>query len=180
MNIEWDIRVPIFKNKQILKQLWLAIGIPFGILLVILLLSKAYYGVLLIVMLLFFTLLLVLIVFRGTYDTHFLINGQGILCANQPTQGNRVKKLSAITFFVGLIAKNPTVAGAGLLSGQRVTVLIPWNRIRRIKYVDKQKTIVIHGGFGESIVLFCNGENYTEIKEVIIKKSNLLNNQQRR
>jgi hypothetical protein len=178
MNFEWDIRVPIFKNKIILKQLFLAIGIPFGILFVVLLLVKAYYGVLLIVMLLFFTVLFVLIVFRGTYDTHFRISGKGILCENQPKQGNRVKKLSVITFLVGLIAKNPTAAGAGLLSGQRTTVLIPWKRIRKIKCFDKQKTIMIHGGFGENIVLFCNTENYAEIKEVTVTRSKLLNNQQ--
>jgi hypothetical protein len=160
--------------------LLLAIGIPFGMLLVVLLLVKAYYGVLLIVMLLFFTVLLVLIVFRGTYDTHFRISGKGILCENQPKQGNRVKKLSVITFFIGLIAKNPTAAGAGLLSCQRVTVLIPWKHIRKIKYVEKQKAIMIHGGFGESIVLFCNSENFEEIKEVIVVRSNLSKNQQRR
>jgi len=172
INFEWDIRVPIFKNMLILKQLWLAIGIPFGILLVVLLLAKAYYGILLIVLLMLFTVVLVLIVFRGTYDLHFLISGKGILCENQSKQGNRVKKLSIITFLIGLIVKNPTAAGTGLLSSQRVTVLIPWKRIRKIKCVDKQKTIMIHGDFGENIVLFCNSENYEEIKEVIAIRSN--------
>jgi len=86
--------------------------------------------------------------------------------------------LSVITFFVGLIVKNPTAAGAGLLSGQRVTVLIPWKHIRKIKCIDKQKTILIHGGFSENIMLFCNSENYAEIKEVIVVRSNLTINQQ--
>lgn len=180
MNFEWDIRVPIFKNKLILKQLWLAIGIPFGILFVVLLLSKAYYGVLLIVMLLLFTVLLVLIVFRGTYDIHFLINSKGILCENQRKQRNRMKKLSMITFFVGFIAGNPTAAGTGLLASQRITMLIQWKRIRKVRCVDKQKAIMIHGDFGENIMLFCNSENYAEIKEVILIRTNLSNNQQRR
>jgi hypothetical protein len=32
--IEWSIDVPIFKNLVILKQLGIAIGIPFGLLLI--------------------------------------------------------------------------------------------------------------------------------------------------
>ena len=34
--LQWDISVPIFRNKLILKQLGLALGLPFGILILIL------------------------------------------------------------------------------------------------------------------------------------------------
>lgn len=175
-NVEWDICVPIFKNKIILKQLCFAIGIPFGIMILVLLLVKAYYGILLIGMLFLFTFVLVLIVFRGTYDIHFVVSEKNILCENQPNQLGRVKKLSLITFFAGLMSKNVTAAGIGMMSSQRTRVIIPWKHIRKINYNDKQKTIMIYGGFGENIGVFCENENYERIKEIIALKSKLANN----
>lgn len=39
--LTWELRVPIFKNSLILKQMGLAIGIPFGALILFLLVMKA-------------------------------------------------------------------------------------------------------------------------------------------
>ena len=46
--LSWEINVPIFKNRLILKQIFIAIGIPFGILVIVLFIIKAYEGLLLI------------------------------------------------------------------------------------------------------------------------------------
>ena len=42
--MNWSIRIPILKNRVIRNQLSLAIGIPFGILLIVLLVVQAYSG----------------------------------------------------------------------------------------------------------------------------------------
>lgn len=120
---------------------------------------KAYYGVLLILLTLFLTVILVLLVFRGSYDVRFVIDQKGILCANQTHQRKRVKRLSLITVLLGLIARNPTAAGAGMLSGTSTEVFIPWKRIRKVKHLEKQKSMMLYGGFSENIAVFCTREN---------------------
>jgi len=169
--VTWEIKVPIFKSRLILNQLCIAIGIPFGILIIAMVVLKAYYGVLLIALTLFLTTILVLLVFRGTYDVHFVINQKGILCKNQPQQAKRVKKLSAITIILGFFVRNPTVAGAGMLSGTRTDVFIPWERIKKVKHLEKQKCIMLYGGFAENIAVFCTDENFNEFKLIIKEKT---------
>lgn len=172
-NMLWDIEVSILRNRLIIKQLGIAIGIPFGLLVVLLLLLEAYYGVLIVALTLLLTAVLIRLVFRGTYDVHYEINHNGILCENQKEQAKRVKKLSKITFFFGLFSKNPTAAGAGLLSGTRTKVFISFKRIRKIKCMDNQKCIIIHGGFAENIAVFCTTENYESVKRFIVEKNNM-------
>jgi hypothetical protein len=163
----WEIKVPILKNRLIMKQMGIAIGIPFGTLIIFLLTAKAYYGVLLVFLALLLTVGLVALIFRGTYDVRFVVNQKGILCENQPQQALRVKKLSVLTLLLGLFSKNPTVAGAGILSGTRTKVLIPWKRIRKVNFLDKQSCIQVYGGFAENIAIFCTKESYIKIKQLI-------------
>lgn len=168
---EWEIKVPIFKNRLILKQLCIAIGIPFGAIIIIMLISRAYYGVLIVALTLLLTAILVLLIFKGTYDVHFVINQKGILCKSQKQQAKRVRKLVAITIILSFFASNPTAAGAGMLSGNRTEVFIPWKTIRKIKLLDKQNCIMIYGGFAENIAVFCTNENYEEVKLKITDNS---------
>lgn len=167
--LKWEQRVPIFKNSLILKQLGIAIGIPFGILIIFLTVSQAYYALMLIGAMFVLAFLLILIIFRATYDVSYTLNGNEILCKTQAQQSKRVKRLSKFTFLLGLLNGNPSVAGAGLLSASRTETRLTWEQIRRIKYKDKQNTIYLHGKYGNRIVLFCSKQNYMEIKQYIIK-----------
>ncbi|HOP11510.1 MAG TPA: hypothetical protein PK629_08460 [Oscillospiraceae bacterium] len=174
-DVIWQIRVPIFKDPLILKQLGLAIGIPFGILLLILFIAKAWYGLLIVAATLALAFLLVFLIFRGTYDVEYSIDVKGIECKNQEKQQARVKKLSAATFWLGLFSGNPTAAGAGMLGGARTDIKVPWKRIRKVKFNDRRKTVMIFAGFGENIALFCTEENYESVKQIIISKTNIKN-----
>ena len=165
--ITWTNKVSIFKNNLILKQLGIAMGIHFGILLTIMLIAGAYYGVLLVSATLLLTFIVVLIVFKGTYDVSYQIDSKGILCENQPMQAKKVKRRSALAVILGLCTRNYSAAGAGMLAGARTKQLISWKNIRKTKYNDPQKTILIKGGFGENIALFCTDDNYEIVKELI-------------
>ncbi len=163
----WELRVPIFKNNLILKQLGFAIGIPFGALILFLLIIKAWYALILLSLTFLLTFLLILIIFRGTYDVRYVINQHGVSCHTQEKQKKRVRRLAFITFILGLLSQKPTVSGAGLLSATGTDIHIPWSRIRKVKYMEQQKTIRLYGGFGESITLFCAKDNYTDVKRHI-------------
>ncbi len=170
--ITWQTRVPIFKNSVILKQLGFAVGIPFGILLIVLLFAKAYYGLIIVGATFFLAFLLVLIIFRGTYDVDYILNQKGVLCRNQTVQKERVKKLSAVTFWMGLFSRNYTAAGTGALAGASTEVKIPWKRIRKVKFHDSKMTVMLFAGFGETVALFCTAENYLFVKQMIQVKVN--------
>lgn len=169
--IVWEIKVPIFKNGLILKQLGLAIGIPFGILAVFLIVIEAYNSLFLIGATFILALLLIAIVFRGTYDIRYVLNDTDISCFTQKAQEKRVKVFSTITIIFGLFKSNPTITGAGILSHKSTRVIIPFKRIRKIKCSDCKRLIMVYGGFGENIALFCTDENYTMVQQFIKSRS---------
>ncbi|MCR3955270.1 MAG: hypothetical protein NUK57_03170, partial [Gudongella sp.] len=76
--ISWNSEVSIFKDNAILKQLGIAIGIPFGLLLVFLIAIKAWYGVLLVAATLILGLIFVYIVYGGKYSVDYIIDEEGI------------------------------------------------------------------------------------------------------
>lgn len=165
--LSWEINVPIFKNRLILKQIFIAIGIPFGILVIVLFSIKAYEGLLLIAITFLLTYFFVKLLFKGTYDVRYTLNKKGVLCETQSKQKKRVEAISKITFFLGLITKNPSVAGAGLLSGSNTRMEISWKKVRKVKINEKQKNFLIYGVFTENIVLFCTEENFKNIQKYL-------------
>ncbi len=115
-NIEWSIRVPIFRNSIIMKQLGVAIGIPFGLLILFLIIVKAIYALIVIGALFLFTYLFILVVWGGKYDVGFQINNVGI---HHFTLKNQAKKnfiTNTITVISGLLSGKPAVSGAGILA----------------------------------------------------------------
>ncbi len=176
--LQWDISVPIFRNKLILKQLGLAIGLPFGILALILILTTkegqwryTLYALGLIGALLLLSALFLLIVYRGSFHLTFLLNEEGILTAWHPDQQKKNRLINSLTFWGGLASGKPTAAGAGILAQSRQTVLIKWKSIRKIKYDSSQYTIYVKGGIAESTAVFCTPEIFNEVDSYIRSKT---------
>ena len=166
-NIAWIIRVPIFRNPIIMKQLGVAIGIPFGLLILFLLIIKAFYGVGLIALLFLLTYLFITIVWDGKYDVCFELNKVGI---HNFTLKNQAKKnfiINTATVVLGLLSGKPTVSGAGMLAQSRQNILIKWSSIRKVKFFPEKHIVMIGAGFAENIALFCTSENYTAVESLI-------------
>jgi hypothetical protein len=173
--IEWSISVPIFRNSIILRQLGIAIGVPFGLLVVILLLTAkdgtyALYALYLIAALFLFTYLLIRILWRGKYDVSFIIDSKGIHCQTQQGQADKNRVLNALTVVLGLLSGKPAVAGAGILAQSRQSVLLKWSNIRKVRYASKQHVVVLRGGLTERMAVFCNADNYAQIEKLIQSK----------
>ncbi len=165
--IEWTIRVPILRNSIIIKQLGLAIGIPFGLLIVFLLCVKAFYGVGLILVLFLLTYIFIRIVWGGKYDAGFELNRSGIRNYTQDRQANKNRIINAITIVTGFLAGKPAVAGAGMLAQSRQDVMIRWKNIKKVNFYPAKNTIMVKGGFTENIAVFCTPENYPEVEAFI-------------
>lgn len=175
--VRWEISVPIFKN-TVLKQLGLAIGIPFGLVaLVIVLVSgrsqDALYALGLVTGLLFLTWLLIMVAYRGKYEAEFVLNGKGILCRTQAKQAKKNWVVNTLTMILGLLSGKPAASGAGMLAQSRQKVFLRWNRITKVKYKPKSHTILLRGGWTENIALFCSEENYEQVKAFVRRNISL-------
>lgn len=161
------MRVPLFNNSLILKQLGLAIGIPFSVLAIFLIVIKAYYGLLMLGATFVLAFLLVWLVFGGAYAVRFKLDEDGILCENQESQRKNVRLLSLVTFLMGMSKGDLTAAGAGLLAGASTRVMIPWRQINKVRYDEGRRQILIYAGMNNHVALFCTAENYGEVERAV-------------
>ena len=176
--IQWQISVPIFKNTVILKQLGLAIGIPFGLVALVIGLSSGknmdtLYGLGLIAALLFLTWFFIMAVYRGKYEAEFVLDGKGILCRTQAKQAKKNRVINTLTVILGLLTGKPAAAGAGMLAQSRREVFLRWNRVTRVNYKPKNRTILLRGGWTENIALFCADENYEQVEAFVRRNISL-------
>lgn len=144
--VRWEISVPIFKNTVILKQLGLAIGIPFGSVAIIIVLASGrsqdiLYALGLMAALLILTWLFVMAAYRGKYEAEFVLDGKGVICRTQAEQARKNRVINTLTVILGLLTGKPAAAGAGMLAESRQETFLRWNRItedrRHINRADK-------------------------------------------
>ena len=174
--IEWKISVPLFKNTLILQQLGIAIGIPFGIVVLVVGLASGksvylLYGLGLIGALLFLTWLFMMAVYRGNYDADFVLDSEGALCRTQAKQAKKNWAINILTVFLGLFSGKPALAGAGMLAQSRQEEFLRWKRIRQVKLDPKSHTILLRGSPTESMALFCTEDNYTQVEKLVIDQT---------
>lgn len=163
--MEWKISVPIFKNPVIVKQLGIAVGIPFGLVALIIGVTSGrsvytLYALGLIAALLLFTWIFVMAVYGGKYEAEFILDEEGVFCRTQAKQAQKSRIVNGLAVVLGLLTGKPAVAGAGLLAGSRQSVYLRWNKITKVSSKPRSRTILLRGGFTESIGLFCTKENY--------------------
>ncbi|HNX14623.1 MAG TPA: hypothetical protein PK854_06270 [Oscillospiraceae bacterium] len=162
--LSWSIRVPLLKNNIIRNQLGLALGIPFGILLIILMLVQAWGGLAIVGETLIMGFCFVMFIFRGTYDVQYVLDEKGIICETQNPQKKRVRRMSVATAVMGALTANPTAVAAGISAGAGIKQRFLWKRIRKAKYLDRSATVMIYAGFGETAAVFCTEKLYGSTK----------------
>jgi hypothetical protein len=174
--ISWHSEVSIFNDNTILKQLGIAIGIPFGVLLIFLVAIQAWYGVLLVAATLFLGFIFVLLVYGGKYSVDYVVDDRGIRMESDEDHKNKAKTIGILTFLAGIFSKSPTVSGAGLLSTFNDDKSMAWEEIKDIQYNNSKNLIVVKGSPGDKLYLFCPPELYGTIrdalKESLDKKKN--------
>jgi hypothetical protein len=174
--LQWATSVPLFRHPVIVRQLVLAIGLPFGILLAVLWLSaddlrSLVYPFALIGGLFFFTWVFIMLVWRGRYQVEFVLDGNGVRCRTQKGQARTNRIINGLTVFLGLLSGKPTVAGAGMLAQSRQDQTIRWKNIRKVRRYPKIHTIMVHGGFAEHLALFCTADNYRAVDALVRERT---------
>lgn len=174
--IEWKISVPIFRSSVIVKQMGIAIGIPFGIVALVIGFTSGksvytLYALGLIGALLFFIWLFIMAVYRGKYEAEFVLDDKGVRCRTQAKQAKKSRIVNTLTVVLGLLSGKPAAAGAGMLAQSRQEVFLRWNRVTKVKYKPKSLVILLRGGWTEQIALFCAAENYSQVERAVMLRT---------
>jgi hypothetical protein len=165
--MEWIIKVSVFRNSVIVRQLGFAIGIPFGILIPVFLLTKAYYGLMLVAVLFLLTFLFIQLVWGGKYNVGFELDSNGIRNYTLEDQAKKNRIINSMAVVLGLLSGKPAVAGAGILANSRQDLLMKWKNIKKVKYLPNKHIVMVKGCFTENIAVFCTKDNYSEVEAFI-------------
>ncbi|MDD2467801.1 MAG: hypothetical protein PHI97_27805 [Desulfobulbus sp.] len=173
--MQWANSVPIFRHPVIVRQLCLAIGLPFGVLVVVLCLvaedvQSLVYPLGLIAGLFCLTWVFIMLVWRGRYEVECILDSSGVRCRTQKSQAKKNKIINVLTVVLGLLSGKPSVAGAGMLAQSRQDQTIRWKNIRKVKRYPRIHAILVHGGFAEHLALFCTPENYEEVDALVSRQ----------
>jgi hypothetical protein len=171
IKLQWEINVPLFRNPFILQGLGMAIGIPFGMMIIIIIvLSKgnimgtdAKYALGFIALILLLSLIVTQLVYGGIYAAGFLMDKKGITSYTQEAQAKKNRAINRLTVILGLARGNLAAVGTGILAHSRRIMQINWREVRHVYYYPKQSTIIVKGGFAEKMTLFCSPDNYDEV-----------------
>lgn len=171
--IRWEIRVPIFKNALIVRQLGIAIGIPFGLVALVICLTSGesiymLYALGFIAALLVLAWLFIMAAYRGKYEVEFVLDRKGALCRTQTGQARKNRFINALTVALGLLFGKPSAAGAGFLAQARQDVFLGWKRVTKVKYMPQSRAILLRGGWTEHIALFCAEDNYAQVEAEVM------------
>src|SRR5659263_101861 len=117
--LQWEIYVPIFKNRIILKGIGLAVGIPFGIVIAVILIASkgdvfgtdAKYALGMIGLLFLLTFILIIIVYGGKYAPGFIVDDTGIVNYTQAKQAKRSKVINTMLILSLIHISEPTRLG---------------------------------------------------------------------
>lgn len=172
--LEWMISVPIFRNRVILKQLGLAIGIPFGAVIIFLIVSTKeikylMYSLGLIALLFLMTYIYIMVIYKGAYKMEFILDDKGVLASTQADEFRKNTRMNALTMLLGTLTGKPAAAGAGMLAQSRQRVFIKWSDVTGVKYKPNSNTILLKSGWTESIAIFCTDKLYDEVSRKVEK-----------
>jgi hypothetical protein len=174
--MEWKNSVSIFRESVILKQLGLAVGIPFGLVALIIGVTSGksvytLYALGLIAALLLLTWLFIMIVYGGKYEVEYILNERGILCRTQTRQARKNRIINTLTVVLGLLSRKPAAAGAGMLAQARQEVFLQWSKVNKVVYKPDSSTIILRGAPMETIALFCTKENYMMVEQEVKERT---------
>lgn len=156
----WTYPLDMLKNPTILLVIFKIFGILFSIPLLIALISAAinnnlaniwdgFLKIWLIVIVVFFVIIIIsylIVVWMngGKYVVNFTMDEKSVTHEQEPVQNDRARKVGLFTALVGVFAKRPSTAGAGMLAASRQTSISDFSKVKRIKPRRRQHLIKVN------------------------------------
>ncbi len=125
------------------------------------------YGALLSLALTAVGLLLTSLILGGTYDVRFDMDEKGVSHTQLPRQFRRARAAAYATALLGALAGRPSVAGAGLLAGQKQMSRSVFSRVRKIRALPSLHAILLSGGMERNQV-YAAPEQYAFVLDYIV------------
>jgi len=75
----------------------------------------------------------------------------------------RERSMNRLVVLVGLLARNPTTAGAGTLAMTRERLFLPWESIHRVVVHRRERVISLHNSWRTVLRLHCPPELFDEV-----------------
>ena len=176
--IGWTIDVPLLSTPIIVRQLAAVIMIPLAILALLLIglawledsldqlgaILRAIFGVSAI--LLGLVLAAVVLFFNNRMTVSFEIDADGV---RSLVVDRRARLGRTLAIVLGALARNPTVAGAGLLARSNSSRFTEWHEIRSLETDQKRHTILLRSNRLVLDAVFCTKDNFMDVKSTIEK-----------
>jgi hypothetical protein len=168
--LSWEASIHLYRDKTILKQLGIAISIPFGVLFAFLfwVASRStspsrFYGIYMIALVFGLTFLLLAVVHQNKMHVRYVLTQKYITLMMTQRQSKKNQRVNRATMLAGLVTLNPTAMGAGLLAAGHQQQTMKLIDIKKIDIDDFHHRLVIKDSYYEFIVQ-CSAQNYQDVK----------------
>jgi hypothetical protein len=174
--IVWDIAYPLLTNRfflyDMIKMLFWTFLIFNGLILSIFLFEGNFASVVPFLGLSGLILLgficaivgITALIFGNRFPTRFRISSNGIFYQSLSGRASTINRAAIV---IGLLARKPGAAGAGLIAASQERGGIPWEHVRRVREYPAQRVISIMNSWHVVVRLYCNPENYTRVLELV-------------
>ncbi|MCY0154742.1 hypothetical protein OEG86_23810 [Hoeflea alexandrii] len=176
--IAWTVNVPLLTTPIIVRQLAAVTMIPLAILALLLIglawlegnlhqlgaILRAILGVSAILLVL--VLAAVVLFFNNRMTVSFEIDADGV---RSRVVDRRAKFGRTLAIVLGALARNPTVAGAGLLARSNSSRFTGWDEIRSLETDQKRHSVLLRSNRLVLDAVFCTEDNFTDVKSTIEK-----------
>ena len=166
----WSHRIRMVSSARLWKSFLLAFGIPAVLLgIVVALVSGPADGATVVVgsVVLFAVLWAIVgavIDVGGGFTAAYLLTTEGI----HFTMGRGAKGAANVAALVGVMARSPGGAGAGLLARSEQEAFLAWNDIRKVTISEGGRYIQVRAGFGSKpIAIHCTEANFLSVRDHI-------------
>jgi len=177
--LAWTIEVPLLSTPVIVRQLAAVVLIPLGILTLLLVglawiegslddlgaILRAMVGVLAILAVLM--LVAILLFFNNRMTVSFEFTEDGVR-SRVVDQRARVGRTMAIV--LGVLARSPAAAGAGLLAQSNSSRFTRWHAIQKLEADPKRHCILLKGKALTLDAIFCSEDNFPIVKTRLEEK----------
>jgi hypothetical protein len=177
--LKWEINIPLLNNRILMRQIFLIFLITYiiiSILMSVIFITQGdlkqvptilFIFLLVCLGLYILTILIMFIVFGNRMSLRFTVNNKGVLYEMIDKRGKNITNLS---IFLGILFGKPTQTGSGLIAKSREKIFINYKDIKKIDTIDNDKVILLKNEWRTLMAIYCNDENYYEVKEYINNK----------
>lgn len=176
--ISWEIDVSLLNNKHIVKQIIFvfSIAILFTILVIFFielfsgsltwsfLVTLAKIFLLLVAIIAVLAVLGVFLVMGNRYSYAYTLDpDRGIWERPQVRQRRKNFIINSLLVILGLFAKTPSAAGAGVLAQSRQEQFVKWEDVNKLEIDPRNNTVALKKNRRVLMVVFCHPDNFEAV-----------------